>query len=360
VAEAQLKAAEATVRQKQAALEQTRLDLVHTEIRAPVDGVVVSRSVDPGQTVAASLQAPTLFTIAQDLTRMQVETAVDEADVGRLREGMSAAFTVDAFPGRTFRGEIAQIRKAAQVVQNVVSYTTVITVPNPDRTLLPGMTANVRVQVDRREDVLRVSNAALRFRPPADGNERAATPPARGGAETPAARGQAGGAGAPAGGGPGAGGGGGLREMRATLVRDLALSAEQQTKLDAILEEARRAFAASRTPGGDDKAQGADRRRVRTEIREKIRAILTPDQQKRFEAYVQTQGAGGDVGVTAARVYVPGPDGKPQAVAIMVGLSDGTYSEVVSGDLKAGQDVFIGTASGTPGRSSTGSPRLRL
>ena len=152
VAEAQLKAAEATVRQKRAALEQTRLDLVHTEIRAPVDGVVVSRSVDPGQTVAASLQAPTLFTIAQDLTRMQVEAAVDEADVGRLREGMGATFTVDAFPGRMFRGEIAQIRKAAQVVQNVVSYTTVITVPNPDRTLLPGMTANVRVQTDRRED----------------------------------------------------------------------------------------------------------------------------------------------------------------------------------------------------------------
>src|SRR6185295_17380101 len=123
VAEAQQKAAEATVRQKQAAVEQTRLDLVHTEIRAPVDGVVVSRTIDPGQTVAASLQAPTLFTIAQDLTRMQVEAAVDEADVGRLREGMTAVFTVDAFPGRTFRGEISQIRKAAQVVQNVVSYT---------------------------------------------------------------------------------------------------------------------------------------------------------------------------------------------------------------------------------------------
>src|SRR4029077_8491303 len=160
VAEAQLKAAEATVRQKQAALEQTRLDLAHTEIRAPVDGVVVSRTVDPGQTVAASLQAPTLFTIAQDLTQMQVEAAVDEAEVGRLREGMGATFTVDAFPGRSFRGEISQIRKAAQVVSNVVSYTTVITVPNPDRTLLPGMTANVRVQVDRREDTLRVSNAA--------------------------------------------------------------------------------------------------------------------------------------------------------------------------------------------------------
>ena len=132
--------------------------------------------MDPGQTVAASLQAPTLFTIAQDLTRMQVEAAVDEADVGRLREGMTAVFTVDAFPGRTFRGEISQIRKAAQVVQNVVSYTTVITVPNPDRSLLPGMTANVRVQVDRREDTLRVSNAALRFRPPADGADPGAQP----------------------------------------------------------------------------------------------------------------------------------------------------------------------------------------
>src|SRR5262245_12475476 len=235
VAEAQLKAAEATVRQKQAALEQARLDLVHTEIRAPVDGVVVARSVDPGQTVAASLQAPTLFTIAQDLTRMQVEAAVDEADVGRLREGMPATFTVDAFPGLSFRGEIAQIRKAAQVVQNVVSYTTVITVPNPDRTLLPGMTANVRIQVDRREDALRVSNAALRFRPPSESPEPAGAARPRPGGDTPGARPPAGGGGAPEGGagGRGGAGGGGLREMRATLVRDLALSAEQQTKLDA-------------------------------------------------------------------------------------------------------------------------------
>src|SRR5262245_9355574 len=219
VAEAQLKAADATVRQKQATLEQARLDLVHTEIRAPVDGVVVSRTVDPGQTVAASLQAPTLFTIAQDLTRMQVEAAVDEADVGRLREGMNATFTVDAFPGLSFRGEIAQIRKAAQVVQNVVSYTTVITVPNPDRTLLPGMTANVRIQVDRREDALRVANAALRFRPSADSADPGAGPRARPGADDSGGRGPGGG-----GSGRGAGGGGGgLREMRATLVRDLAL-----------------------------------------------------------------------------------------------------------------------------------------
>src|SRR5262245_46269675 len=178
VAEALLKSAEATVRQKHAALDQARVDLEHTEIRAPVNGVVVSRSVDTGQTVAASLQAPTLFTIAEDLTRMQVETAVDEADIGRLREGMAASFTVDAFSGRTFRGEIVQIRKAPQVVQNVVTYTTVIAVANPDRILMPGMTANVRIQVDRRDDTLRVPNAALRFRPPGDASGPPADAPA--------------------------------------------------------------------------------------------------------------------------------------------------------------------------------------
>ena len=369
VAEAQLKAAEATVRQKQAALEQTRLDLVHTEIRAPVDGVVVSRTVEPGQTVAASLQAPTLFTIAQDLTRMQVEAAVDEADVGRLREGMGATFTVDAFPGRTFRGEIGQIRKAALVVQNVVSYTTVITVPNPDRILLPGMTANVRVQADRREDALRVSNAALRFRPPSDGTDPAGGSRGRNAAEDPAgrapARGSGSGAAADAGGGRGAGGGGGggsLREMRAALVRDLALTADQQTKVDAILEEARQTFTNARAQGGDETAPGAQRRRVRTEVREKIRAVLTPDQQKRFDAGGAQDGLAGAPTGTPARVYVPGPDGKPQSVTIVVGLSDGTYSEVVSGDIKAGQDVFVGTPSGSPARSSntTGGPRFRL
>jgi HlyD family secretion protein len=361
VAEAQLKAAEATVRQKQAALEQTRLDLVHTEIRAPVDGVVVSRTIDSGQTVAASLQAPTLFTIAQDLTRMQVEAAVDEADVGRLREGMTASFTVDAFPGRTFRGEISQIRKAAQVVQNVVTYTTVVTVPNPDRSLLPGMTANVRVQVDRREDALRVPNAALRFRPPAEAGEPAGPPRAKAAAgdaaSSPAAGGPAGGA--AAGGGPG--GGGGLREMRATLVRDLALDAAQQTKLDAILDEARQSFAGLRGQSGDEKAAGAQRRRVRAEVREKVRAILTADQQKKFDTLGTGQDGAPAAGPTAARVYVPGTDGKPRAVAIMVGLTDGTYSEVVSGELQAGQDVLVGSPASTPGRQAPASgPRLRL
>ena len=296
---------------------------------------------------------------------MQVEAAVDEADVGRLREGMTATFTVDAFPGRTFRGEIAQIRKAAQVVQNVVTYTTVITVPNPDRSLLPGMTANVRVQVDRREDAVRVPNAALRFRPPADAGEPTGPPRAKAAAgdpaSSPAPGASGGGAAAKGAGGTGGGGGGGLREMRATLVQDLALDAAQQTKLDAILEEARGSFAGLRGQGGDERAVGAQRRRVRAEVREKVRAILTPDQQKRFDALSASQDGGVAAGPTAARVYVPGTDGKPRAVAIMVGLTDGTYSEVVSGEIQAGQDVLVGAPSGTPGRAAPASgPRLRL
>jgi HlyD family secretion protein len=141
------------------------VDLERTIIRAPVDGTVILRNVDAGQTVAASLQAPVLFTIARDLRDMQVEAAIDEADVGRLRPGQPVNFTVDAFPRRGFSGEIVQIRKSPVTVQNVVSYTVVISARNPDLALLPGMTANVRIVVDQRDDALKVPNAALRFRP---------------------------------------------------------------------------------------------------------------------------------------------------------------------------------------------------
>lgn len=373
VAEAQQKAAEAQVRQKQAAVDQARVDLEHTQIRAPVDGVVVSRTIDVGQTVAASLQAPTLFTIAEDLTRMQVEAAVDEADIGRLRESMPGSFTVDAFPGQSFRGQIVQIRKAPQVVQNVVTYTVVIRVGNPDGTLMPGMTANVRIQVDRRDDVLRVPNAALRFRPP--GEAGGETP--RGAGVTSgvpdAGRGASGGSGAVApapGGGSGSGGdsgqgGGSLAQVRETLIKELSPSPDQQARLDAILGESRQAFAALRSQGLDDKAREAQRRRIRTESREKIRAILTSPQQKQYDAMVAVQdgaraGGGGAPAGSPARVFVPGPDGKPKAVPIFVGASDGAFSEVLQGDLQAGQEVLVGLAQ-TPARASgAGAPRLRL
>src|SRR5713101_7404037 len=168
VTEAQLQSAIANVVQQEAGLRQAQVDLDHTEIRAPVDGVVVSRTVDVGQTVAASLQAPTLFTIAQDLTQMQVETNVDEADVGRIREGLRASFTVDSFANQNFSGEVMQVRKAPQVLQNVVTYNVVISARNPELKLLPGMTANVRLVVAQKDGVLKVPNAALRFRLPGD------------------------------------------------------------------------------------------------------------------------------------------------------------------------------------------------
>jgi HlyD family secretion protein len=166
VQEAALQTSRDQVEQKQAALAQAQINLDHTTIRSPVDGVVVNRAVDVGQTVAAALQAPTLFTIAQDLTRMQVEASVDEADIGRIRAETPVTFTVDAFPGQVFTGTVSQIRKAPQVAQNVVTYTVVVAVANPAARLVPGMTASVRFVTEQNVDVLKVPNTALRFRPP--------------------------------------------------------------------------------------------------------------------------------------------------------------------------------------------------
>src|SRR5499426_4501430 len=172
VVEAQLQSAIANVSQQEAGLRQAQVDLDHTEIRAPVDGVVVSRTVDVGQTVAASLQAPTLFTIAQDLTQMQVETNVDEADVGRIKEGQVATFTVDAYPSQIMRGTVRDIRSAPITVQNVVNYNAVIAVDNPELKLKPGMTATVSILVAQREHVLKIPKAALRFQPQLTPKER--------------------------------------------------------------------------------------------------------------------------------------------------------------------------------------------
>jgi HlyD family secretion protein len=165
VANSLLTANQAQVKQFTAALESTQLDLDHTKITAPVDGVVVSRNVDVGQTVAASLAAPTLFQIAQDLTKMQVDTNVSEADVGRVRVDQPATFTVDAYPGQVFTGKVTSIREAPINVANVITYDAVIGVSNLDLKLFPGMTANVKILVDQRPNVLRVPNAALRYHP---------------------------------------------------------------------------------------------------------------------------------------------------------------------------------------------------
>jgi HlyD family secretion protein len=345
VAEAQLQASRAQVKQKQAAVQQARVDLEHTTIRAPVNGVVVSRQVDVGQTVAASLQAPTLFTIAQDLTKMQVETSVDEADIGRIKLDDTATFTVDAFPGETFRGRVTQIRKAAQVVQNVVTYTVVVAVENPGGRLLPGMTANVRLVVAEKPSVLKVPNAALRFRPPgAEGEPGAAATPAqaRGGADT--------------GGAPRTS----PEQIRERLVKALGLSEEQQRKLDPILVETRQEMMAVRGEPLPEGERQARIQKVREASRARIRAILTPEQQRRYDEIAPPAP---DRRATSqpGRAWVLGPDGKPKAVSLMLGISDGTATEIVRGELIEGQDVLVGQAGQqAPRPSGSGAPRLRL
>ncbi len=164
-AEASLKSALAQVTQARGSVNQARVNLNHSIITAPVDGIVISRSVDVGQTVAASMSAPTLFVIAKDLAEMQVNASIDEADIGRIEAGQTVTFRVDAYPRDVFRGTVSQVRLEPTVAQNVVSYITVIDVANPEHRLKPGMTANVTVEVARADNVLRVPNAALRFRP---------------------------------------------------------------------------------------------------------------------------------------------------------------------------------------------------
>jgi HlyD family secretion protein len=164
-ARAGLKAAEAQVLQDQASLRLAETNLRYTTIRSPVDGIVISRNVDVGQTVAASLQAPTLFTIAQDLTEMQVDTSVDEADIGKVQVGQEAVFTVDAYPESPFHGTVHDIYNQPLIVQNVVTYDAIIRVKNPDLKLKPGMTANVTIKVGHKDDAIKLPNAALRYSP---------------------------------------------------------------------------------------------------------------------------------------------------------------------------------------------------
>lgn len=306
VSEAQAKNAEAVVKQREAQLAQAQVDLERTAIRAPVDGVVIKRSVDAGQTVAASLQAPELFIIARNLTDMQVDASIDEAEVGRLRLGQRATFTVDSFPGRIFNGEVLQVRKSARVVQNVVTYIAVIGADNPDQSLLPGMTANVRIITDRRDNVLRVPNAALRFRPPGWTDKPAATAPAESAglirflvssalAAEPPAKGGASKA---------------QQQFRQRLVNELKLDEGQQSRLDAILAAQReRNVAARDLPEGERQAALA---KSRSEMRAQIEQMLKADQKARF---------GGIMAELAERARERGQDGQAVSGAAGTGKS---------------------------------------
>jgi HlyD family secretion protein len=313
-ARAQVDHALEQVRQKEAALNQAALDYDHTFIRSPVDGVVIERVVDVGQTVAASLQAPKLFTIAQDLRHMQVEADVDEADIGRVQVDQAAVFTVDAYPGREFTGNVLTIRMAPRSVQNVVTYTVLVSADNPDKRLMPGMTANIQIVTAKRASALKIPNAALRFRPAAGETESRPTAQPAAGATAPEER---------------------LRQWTASLNLDAA----QQAQIKVILTDARDKLSALRRGGTPDEVR-LESNAVRERSRSAIASLLNPEQLSIFTRLV----AGHEANPTSqGRAYVLDSNGQPQPVDLLLGLSDGTFTEVVGGDLSPGRQVVVGT-----------------
>jgi HlyD family secretion protein len=343
-AQAQLRSVEAQVTQARANLNQAQVNLQHTVIRAPIDGIVISRNVDVGQTVAASMQAPTLFVIAADLTKMKVNANIDEADVGRIRPGQRVAFRVDAFPTEEFGGAVSQIRLQPSVVQNVVTYATVIDVPNEALKLKPGMTANVSIQIARRADVLRVPTLALRFRPttdtfaalgqepPQEGAGHGTRPRGTSGDPLPAAETQR----EPQAQQPSAAGEPG-RRPRATERLQGPASQEPERALQRRRER-------EPEPGGDTAAPGRNR---------SAGAVAGQGGAARRPA-PGPPAAPAETAQTIDALFGPLPetetrgrvwrlvDGRLEPVQVRLGVTDGTHTELIAGDLAEGSPLVTG------------------
>ncbi len=336
-ARAQVNAAQASIRQQTASTQTTRVNLDRTVIRSPVDGVVLTRTIEPGQTVAASLQAPELFTIAEDLSKMKIELAVDEADIGQVKVGQAVSFTVNAFADRQFRGQVQQVRLSATTTSNVVTYPVVVSVDNSDGTLLPGLTVNAEIEVSKRDDILKVSNAALRYKP--TGEAATATAAAQ----------------APQG---GQNRGGGIGDDLARVAGSLQLKPDQQAAFDAALtalrerQAARMAQAQQRgasmfggapRPGGNaGGGSGAMQAQMRQRMAERMqqdfapfRATLDDTQKQRWDAELRAL-----LGAKRAPIYTL-VNGTPEMVQVRIGASDGTSTEV-SGAVKEGDVVVVG------------------
>lgn len=295
---ARLEQQRAQVKQRQAALEQARLDLEHTIIRAPIDGTVIARNVDVGQTVAASLQAPTLFTIAQDLTQMLVYAKTDESDVGKIGVGAEATFKVDSYPQDTFRGRVKQVRMNAYQVQNVVTYDTIIECENQDLKLLPGMTAYVTIPVGSARQVVKIPNGALRFTPDLLENERRALLQKYGLLGQP----------------PGLGGGQGTAQAQAARpTSEAGPPAGARERWQNLTPEERAAWRARRQQAGEE--------------------------GRSFQGPPRTgPGAEG----TYQIVWKLNPDNSLQPVRVKTGLTDFTFTALLEGDLKPGDNLVIG------------------
>lgn len=347
VAQSNLSAVTAQVAQREATVRQIEVDLRNTEISSPVSGVVIQRNVELGQTVAASLQAPTLFLIADDLRHMEISANIDETDVGRVRQGQRATFTVNAYPGRTFDGTVKQVRLGSQTVQNVVIYTAIISVENPRMALLPGMTANLRIETERREDVVRIPNAALRWRPAevsiaAQGAEQG-RPMADAGA---GAQGQ-GGATARA-----------LAAMAAAIKSDIELKPEQAKEIVAAFSDARGAF--GKMQGADPATRRDQARSIRAELEQRISAVLDADQKTQFEDIRRRVAENREAAGQTGRAFVLAANGQPEGATLRLGATDGGVTEVISG-LEAGREVIVGggpkTAAAAPSANRPG-PRF--
>ena len=276
---AQLEQVKAQLQQAQADLNRAEINLEYTNIYSPVDGVVISRNIDVGQTIAATMQSPTLFTIANDLARMQVNASVDEADIGNISDTADVRFTVDAYPNEVFTGRIAEIRLSPQTVQNVVTYSVILSIENPDMKLKPGMTANITITVDQRDRALKVPNAALRYTPPG--------------------------------------------------IADQGLSFSSET--DDVF--------GSESPQASISAE--------LDIDEPVHVALAPGQkwdpagklrfgkpQRRVER--------------PAVAWVLNAEKKPEFRRIVLGITDGSFTEVISGELKEGDSVIIGDTTAAP------------
>jgi len=315
---AQVTAAEATRAQRAAQLRQVQVDLANATIRAPIDGVVISRNVDLGQTVAASLQAPIMFIIAASLDEMEVWATVDESDIGRIRPGQEVSYTVAAHPGVNLRGRVKDIRLSPTTVQNVVTYTVVVATPNAGGRLLPGMTATLRITTDSRADVLRVPNAALRWRP------------AGAGGETPA-------------------GGGGPIEQALAALPDL--SPAQRSDIAAIQAELRERLA---NLPADAEARRQQAQAARQRAIARFNAVLTTEQRTQLAAARSGGAARGAPGT----VHVLEAGSPPRPVAVRTGLTDGTLTEILSG-LSEGAQLVVGTERAQASRSASlpGGPR---
>lgn len=317
MAEAQLENALAAKDQRQASLDSAEIDLERTRIRSPIDGVVIERAVDQGQTVAASLSSPTLFNIAQDLTEIQIEANVDEADIGNVNEGNDVTFSVDAFPDSNFSGQVKQVRLAPNETNNVVTYTVIITAKNPGRKLLPGMTAIVEIVTGKKENVLRISNDAVRFKP-ASGSELAKKAVENKGGSGGNNHGQS-------------RSGPDMDHLKVSLNLDDSQARSIESELKGTFAGMREQFQAAATVD--------DRRALREQMGQRVSAVFRKHlTEEQFRQYQQIRQQASET--RSGQIWVQSEGGEINPVAVRYGISDDNYTQLIGKNVEPGSVVI--------------------